>query len=161
MYRTGHSLIKDKMKELHAPFAGEMSGHLFFADEYYGYDDALYAAARFVRMLAAQEKPLAELVDELPRYYATPETRVACPEEQKFPIVAEMGAYFGDAGYEVIDVDGARVNFEGGWGLIRASNTQPVLVLRFEAQTPERLQEIKGTVLQKLHEIAPQIRVPL
>ena len=160
MYKTGHSLIKAKMKEMHAPLAGEMSGHIFFADEFPGYDDALYATCRFARLLAAQDKSLAELVDELPVYYSTPETRVDCPEEKKFEIVAQMTAYF-KAHYDVIDIDGVRILFGDGWGLIRASNTQPVLVLRFEAQTPERLEEIKGIVLGKLNEIAPEIEVPL
>jgi len=160
MYKTGHSLIKNKMKSLHAPLAGEMSGHIFFADEYLGYDDALYATARFARLLAGQDKPLAVLIDELPRYYSTPETRVDCPEEQKFSIVEQMATYF-KANYDVIDVDGVRILFGDGWGLLRASNTQPVLVLRFEAQTPERLEEIKGIVLKKLLEIAPAVKVPL
>ena len=160
MYKTGHSLIKAKMKELHAPLAGEMSGHLFFADEYYGYDDALYASARLVRLLAAQDRSLVELIDALPRYYATPETRVECAEEAKFAIVSEMAARFGGE-YEVNDIDGIRVLFGDGWGLIRASNTQPVLVLRFEARTPERLDEIQALVLAKLREIAPDVHVPL
>jgi phosphomannomutase/phosphoglucomutase len=160
MYKTGHSLIKNKMKTAHAPLAGEMSGHLFFADQYYGYDDALYAAARFVRLLAAQAKPLSGLVDELPHYDATPETRVECPEERKAEIVEEMVRYF-QARYKVNTIDGARILFGDGWGLIRASNTQPVLVLRFEARTPERLEEIKGRVLSKLQEIAPEVEVPL
>jgi phosphomannomutase/phosphoglucomutase len=137
-----------------------MSGHIFFADEYLGYDDALYATARFARLLAGQNKPLEALIDELPRYYSTPETRVDCPEEQKFAIVEQMTAYF-KANYDVIDVDGVRILFGDGWGLLRASNTQPVLVLRFEAQTPERLEEIKGIVLKKLLEIAPEVKVPL
>jgi phosphomannomutase/phosphoglucomutase len=160
MYKTGHSLIKNKMKEDHAPLAGEMSGHLFFADQYFGYDDALYAAARFVRLLAAQQKPLSELIDELPQYFATPETRVECPEERKAQIVEEMVRYF-QARYEVNTIDGARILFGDGWGLIRASNTQPVLVLRFEARTPERLDEIKRIVLSRLKEVAPGVDVPL
>jgi phosphomannomutase/phosphoglucomutase len=160
MYKTGHSLIKSKLKETHAPLAGEMSGHLFFADEYLGYDDALYAACRFVRSLAAQDKPLDEWIVELPRYYATPEIRVDCPEELKFGIVQEVGAYFRER-YNVIDVDGVRILFGDGWGLLRASNTQPVLVLRFEARTPERLQEIQQIVAFRLREVAPGVRVPL
>jgi phosphomannomutase/phosphoglucomutase len=160
MYKTGHSLIKAKMKEIGAPLAGEMSGHTFFADEFPGYDDALYATCRFARLLAAQGKSLAELVDELPVYYATPEVRVDCPEEKKVAIVEQMTAYF-KAHYDANDIDGVRILFGDGWGLIRASNTQPVLVLRFEAQTPERLQEIQEIVLAKLHEIAPEVEVPL
>ena len=160
MYKTGHSLIKAKMKEIHAPLAGEMSGHIFFADEWYGFDDALYSTCRFARLLAAQDKTLSELMDELPVYYSTPETRVDCPEEKKFDVVSKMAAYFKAQG-PVIDIDGVRVLFGDGWGLIRASNTQPVLVLRFEAQTPERLEAIKGIVLNKLREIAPEVQVPL
>ena len=160
MYRTGHSLIKAKMKEMHAPLAGEMSGHLFFADEYLGYDDALYASCRLARLVAAQPKSLSELVDELPRYYSTPETRVDCPEDRKFEIVQQVAAYFRER-YEVIDIDGVRVLFGDGWGLLRASNTQPVLVLRCEAQTEERLQEIVGILGSKLHEIAPEVEVPM
>ncbi|MBN1583415.1 MAG: phosphomannomutase/phosphoglucomutase [Anaerolineae bacterium] len=160
MYKTGHSLIKTKMKEMHAPLAGEMSGHLFFADEYWGYDDALYATCRFVRLLAAQEKSLVELVDELPRYYSTPETRVDCPEDKKFEIVSQMAAYFKER-YDAIDIDGVRILFGDGWGLLRASNTQPVLVLRFEAQSPQRLQAIQEIVVTKLREIAPEIRVSI
>jgi phosphomannomutase/phosphoglucomutase len=148
------------MKEIHAPLAGEMSGHIFFADEWYGFDDALYSTCRFARLLAAQDKTLGELVDELPVYYATPETRVPCPEEKKFALVEELSAYF-KSQYKVIDIDGVRVQFEGGWGLIRASNTQPVLVLRFEAQTPERLREIQDVVLSKLRDVAPGVEVPL
>ena len=160
MYRTGHSLIKNKMKELHAPLAGEMSGHIFFADEYFGYDDALYASCRVVRLVAAQQKSLSALVDELPRYYSTPEMRVDCLEEKKFEIVQQVAAYFCQR-YEVIDVDGVRVLFGDGWGLLRASNTQPVLVLRCEAQTEQRLQEIVGILVDKLHDIAPEIEVPM
>jgi phosphomannomutase/phosphoglucomutase len=160
MYKTGHSLIKARMKEIHAPLAGEMSGHIFFADEWYGFDDALYATCRFARFLAAQDKTLVELMDELPVYYATPETRVECPEELKFDVVQEMAARLRTHG-QVIDIDGVRVQYDDGWGLIRASNTQPVLVLRFEAQTPERLAEIKDSVLAELRQVAPEIRVPL
>jgi phosphomannomutase/phosphoglucomutase len=159
MYRTGHSLIKNKMKEMHAPLAGEMSGHIFFSDEYLGYDDALYASCRFARMLAAQDKSLSALLDELPRYYATPETRVDCPDDKKFGIVDEITRFF-KARYPVIDIDGVRILFGDGWGLLRASNTQPVLVMRFEARTPERLLEIQRLVVDRLHQIAPQVQVP-
>jgi len=159
MYRTGHSLIKNKMKEMHAPLAGEMSGHLFFSDEYFGYDDALYASCRFARMLAAQDKPLSALLDELPRYYATPETRVDCPDDRKFGIVDEIARFFKER-YSVIDIDGVRILFGDGWGLLRASNTQPVLVMRFEARTPERLAEIQRLVVDRLHQIAPEVQVP-
>ncbi len=148
-YRTGHSLIKAKMKELHAPFTGEMSGHMFFADEYYGYDDAFYAAGRLLRLLSESHRPLSAIVDELPRYYSTAETRVPCPDEVKFDVVKKLQDFFRDK-YEVIDVDGVRVLFGDGWGLVRASNTQPVLVARCEAKTPERLEEIAATMKEAM-----------
>ncbi len=143
MWKTGHSLIKEKMKELHAPIAGEMSGHMFFTEGFYGHDDALYGAARLLRIVAAAGKPVREMLADVPTFVATPELRVDCPEERKFGIVEEAVRHFRDR-YEVIDVDGARVLFGDGWGLIRASNTQPVLVTRYEARTAERLQEIRG-----------------
>ncbi|WP_242839639.1 phosphomannomutase/phosphoglucomutase [Desulfofundulus thermocisternus] len=139
--RTGHSLIKARMRELNAPFTGEMSGHMFFADEYYGYDDALYATGRLLRILSNTEKPLSLLLADVPQYYSTAETRVPCPDEVKFAVVEQLVKEF-QRQFEVIDVDGARVLFEDGWGLVRASNTQPVLVARCEARTPEGLQRI-------------------
>nr|WP_310795010.1 hypothetical protein [Desulfofundulus thermocisternus] len=139
--RTGHSLIKARMRELNAPFTGEMSGHMFFADEYYGYDDALYATGRLLRILSNTEKPLSLLLAGIPQYYSTAETRVPCPDEVKFAVVEQLVKEF-QRRFEVIDVDGARVLFEDGWGLVRASNTQPVLVARCEARTPEGLQRI-------------------
>lgn len=154
-YRTGHSLIKAKMKELHAPFTGEMSGHIFFADEYYGYDDAFYAAGRLLRLLSNSGRPLSEMVNDLPRYYSTAETRVPCPDEEKFGVVKKLQDFFRGK-HEVIDVDGVRVLFGDGWGLVRASNTQPVLVARCEAKTPERLKEIAGTMKEAL-EMYPQV----
>ncbi len=153
MWKTGHSLIKEKMKELHSPLAGEMSGHLFFADEYFGYDDAIYASCRLIRLLSRSGKGIRELLSDVPVYYSTPETRVACPEEKKFGIVEEVARFF-KRDYETIDVDGVRVLFGDGWGLVRASNTQPALVLRFEATTPERLEEIQKLVVDKLEEIS-------
>ncbi len=156
-YRTGHSLIKAKMKELHAPFTGEMSGHMFFADEYYGYDDAFYAAGRLLRLLSGAGRPLSAMVEELPRYYSTAETRVPCPDGAKFEVVKKLQDFFRTR-HEVIDVDGVRVLFGDGWGLVRASNTQPVLVARCEAKTPERLEEIAAAVKEALTmhpEVAP------
>jgi phosphomannomutase/phosphoglucomutase len=141
-YKTGHSLIKAKMKELGAVFTGEMSGHMFFADEYYGYDDALYAAGRLLRLLTKTDQKLSQLLADVPRYYNTPEIRVNCADEVKFEIVRKVTAEFKHR-YEVVDVDGARVLFGDGWGLIRASNTQPVLVLRAEAKTREALVHIE------------------
>jgi phosphomannomutase/phosphoglucomutase len=152
MWKTGHSLIKEKMKELQSPLAGEMSGHLFFADEYYGYDDAIYAACRLLRLISREGKRLSELLSDVPEYYSTPETRVPCSEESKFRIVEEVAQHFRQE-YDTIDVDGVRVLFGDGWGLVRASNTQAVLVLRFEATTPERLEEIKSLVMDRLDQI--------
>ncbi len=154
-YRTGHSLIKAKMKELGAVFAGEMSGHMFFADEYYGYDDAIYAAARLLRILSNTPKRLSALLEDVPRYYATPEIRVDCPDDSKFEIVRRATDVF-KRDHTVIDVDGARVLFEDGWGLIRASNTQPVLVLRVEAKTQRGLEMIKQAIEHVLKQF-PQI----
>ena len=153
MYRTGHSLIKEKMKSSGAPLAGEMSGHLFFADEYYGYDDAVYSAARLLRYVAAQGKTIEQMLADVPKFYSTPEIRVDCPDHEKFEAVARITQYYKQR-YDVIDVDGVRVLFGDGWGLIRASNTQPVLVLRFEAKTPERLKAIKQEMLNKLAEVS-------
>ncbi|TKJ28436.1 MAG: phosphomannomutase [Chloroflexi bacterium B3_Chlor] len=158
MWRTGHSFIKKKMKEENSPLAGEMSGHLFFADEYYGYDDAIYASLRLARLLSRSDKTISEMLADVPKYYSTPEIRVDCPDEEKFRVVTVLAEYFKER-YEVIDVDGARILFGDGWGLVRASNTQPVLVLRFEARTPERLQEIKQIVLSKLSETA-SVEIP-
>ena len=142
MWRTGHSLIKDKMRELNAPVAGEMSGHMFFAEGFYGHDDALYGAARLLRIVADAGKSVAELLGDVPKFVSTPEIRVDCPDEQKFTIVEEAVKHFKQS-HEVIDVDGARVLFGDGWGLIRASNTQPILVTRYEARSQERLTAIQ------------------
>ena len=142
MWKTGHSLIKDKMKETGAPIAGEMSGHMFFGEGFYGHDDALYGGARLLRIVADSGKSVTELLADVPKYVSTPEIRVDCPDEKKFSIVASAAAYF-KSRYDVIDVDGVRVLFGDGWGLIRASNTQPVLVTRYEALTPARLDAIR------------------
>ena len=143
-YKTGHSLIKAKMREVGAPFTGEMSGHFFFADEYFGFDDAPYAAARLLKILARSKQTLSELLAGIPRLYSTPETRIPCEEERKGDVVRHVVESFRREGHEVIDVDGARVQFPFGWGLIRASNTQPVLVARCEARSPAELKEIAG-----------------
>lgn len=143
MWKTGHSLIKDKMKETHAPIAGEMSGHMFFEEGFYGHDDALYAAARVLRILADAGQSIDALLADVPHFVSTPEIRVDADDAVKFDIVADAVAHF-RARYDVIDVDGVRVLFGDGWGLIRASNTQPVLVLRFEARSETRLAEIRG-----------------
>jgi phosphomannomutase / phosphoglucomutase len=145
MWKTGHSLMKEKMKETGAPLAGELSGHICFADDYYGFDDALYAACRLVDLLARSAPPLSRLRDGIPRYVSTPEIRVDVEESEKFGIV-ERAVRFFSRDHEVVSVDGARVLFDGGWGLLRASNTQPVLVLRYEAETDEQLEAIRAAM---------------
>ena len=142
MWKTGHSLIKEKMRELGAPVAGEMSGHMFFTEGFYGHDDALYGAARLLRIIADSGKGVSELLADVPDFVSTPEIRVDVAEEIKFQLVDEAAKHF-RATHDVIDVDGVRVLFGDGWGLIRASNTQPVLVLRFEARSEERLRAIR------------------
>jgi phosphomannomutase / phosphoglucomutase len=143
MWKTGHSLIKDKMKETHAPVAGEMSGHMFFSEGFYGHDDALYGAARLLRILAAGKQTIKQALADVPDYVSTPEIRIEVPEELKFGLVENAVAHF-RAKHDVIDVDGVRVLFGDGWGLIRASNTQPVIVARYEALTAGRLKAIRG-----------------
>jgi phosphomannomutase/phosphoglucomutase len=143
MWKTGHSLIKDKMKETHAPIAGEMSGHMFFSESFYGHDDALYGAARLLRILAAGKQTIKQALADVPDFVSTPEIRIEVDEEKKFALVDRAVAHF-KARHKVIDVDGVRVLFGDGWGLIRASNTQPVIVARYEAQSPERLAAIRG-----------------
>jgi phosphomannomutase/phosphoglucomutase len=145
MWKTGHSLIKAKMKEAGAALAGEMSGHMFFADRYYGYDDALYAACRLIEIVADAGRPLSSLLADLPRTIATPEIRFDCPDEIKFEVVRIAAAEL-RARHQTVDVDGVRVLFAAGWGLVRASNTQPVLVMRFEAATAEQLDEYRAEV---------------
>lgn len=145
MWKTGHSLIKKKMKEEGAELAGEMSGHMFFADRYLGYDDATYASCRLLEILSRTDKPLSALLSDVPKTFTTPEIRVECPDSRKFAVVDKITAYFKDR-YNVIDIDGVRVLFGDGWGLVRASNTQPALVLRFEAESQARLAEIQALV---------------
>ena len=145
MWKTGHSLIKEKMRETGAPIGGELSGHLYFADDYYGFDDALYAACRLLALLAASDRPLSGLVETLPSYCSTPELRIDVAEEAKFDLVERAREHFA-RDREVVDLDGARVMFGDGWGLLRASNTQPVVVARYEAETEERLAEIRETM---------------
>ena len=142
MWKVGHSLIKNKMKEEKAVLAGEMSGHLFFAERYFGYDDAIYAGARLLEILTKKRESIKDLLSDVPKMVSTPEIRLDCPDERKFQVVAELAKEFKEQ-YQVIDVDGARVLFERGWGLVRASNTQPVLVFRFEAQDEDQLEEIQ------------------
>lgn len=157
MWKTGHSLIKAKMKEEGMPLGGEMSGHIFFKDGFYGFDDGIYVSLRLTQYLSSQRKSLAELVDSLPQYVSTPEIRIGCPDDDKFHVVEKMKEDFKKA-YRVVDVDGARVEFGDGWGLIRVSNTQPILVLRFEAKTQSRLDEIQRLFKEKLMDF-PSVHV--
>ncbi|MGH7522057.1 MAG: phosphomannomutase/phosphoglucomutase [Gemmatimonadales bacterium] len=145
MWKTGHSFIKMKMKEIGAPLAGEMSGHMFFGGDWYGFDDALFAAARLLAYVAKEGGPLSRLLADLPKTYATPELRVDCPDEQKFDVVQQAAAHFA-ARYPVFTLDGVRITFPEGWGLLRASNTQPVLVMRFEATSPKALDAYRSEV---------------
>lgn len=152
VWKTGHSLIKTKMKETGALLAGEMSGHLFFADRYFGFDDAIYASLRLLEILAHDPRPLSAMLADVPKTFTTPELRVDCPDAIKFQVVAAVTKHFKGAGKTVLDIDGARVSFgdaKGGpptWGLVRASNTGPVLVMRFEAGSAEELDAIRGEV---------------
>jgi phosphomannomutase/phosphoglucomutase len=152
MWKTGHSLIKQKMGELNCKFGGEMSGHIFFADDYFGYDDALYVGARLVQLLSRTDKKLSDLKAEIPVYYSTPEMRMEAENDQeKFRIAKKAIAYFSE-NYNCNTVDGVRIKFGDGWGLVRSSNTQPVIVCRFEANSLERKDEIMNLVLGKLKE---------
>jgi phosphomannomutase/phosphoglucomutase len=153
MWKTGHSLIKAKMKETHAELAGEMSGHMFFADRYYGYDDALYAACRLMEIVAQSGRPLSAHLADLPRTVTTPEIRFDCPDEIKFDVVERVAAVL-RARHKTLDVDGVRVLFPHGWGLVRASNTQPVLVMRFEATSLDLLAEYR----REVEEVVEQAR---
>jgi len=152
MWKTGHSLIKEKMKEEKAELAGEMSGHMFFADRYFGYDDAVYASCRLIEILSRTGKTVSELLSDVPPTYSTPEIWVACPDHIKFRVVEKLTDALRKE-YHIIDIDGVRIVFEDGWGLVRASNTQPALVLRFEALSRERLEEIKRMVEDRLENI--------
>jgi len=145
MWKTGHSLIKAKMKEEKAALAGEMSGHIFFADRYLGYDDAVYASCRLLELIADAGKPISALLSDIPKTFTTPEIRVECPDDKKFDLVKRVTEYFRKT-HKVVDIDGVRVLFDDGWGLVRASNTQPALVMRFEAMSEDRLAEIRKLV---------------
>jgi phosphomannomutase / phosphoglucomutase len=160
MWLTGHSLIKKKLQEEQAVLAGEMSGHLFFADGYFGYDDAIYASCRLLQILDRAGAPLSSLLADLPTTYSTPEIRVTCADEDKFQVVEQLKARFQQEGLarEVITIDGARIVVPDGWGLVRASNTQPALVLRFEATTPERLEAIQTFMMEKLRDF-PSVKL--
>ena len=152
IYKTGHSLIKAKMKEIDAVFTGEMSGHMFFADDYYGFDDALYAGARLISLLSKSDQTITEMLSDVPRYYSTPEIRLPSTDTEKFEIVAKVLQHFRTQ-YEVIDIDGARIIFPHGWGLVRASNTGPEIIFRCEGDTPAARDEIKDTMFEYMKEI--------
>lgn len=163
MWKTGHSLLKGKLKEEKAILAGEMSGHIFFADRFFGYDDAIYASLRLVEILLKEGKGVRKLLSDVPKTYSTPEIRVECPEEEKFKVVEKAVSFFKDLDVSqlpphlkikgLVTIDGVRVIFDDGWALVRASNTQPALVLRFEAESKERLEEIKGVMEEVLANI--------
>ncbi len=157
MWKAGHSIIKARMKETNALLAGEMSGHIFFADRFYGFDDATFAGARLLELLSKSRQPLSALLSDLPKLYSTPELRIACTDETKFDVVAKIARHFA-RGHEVLTIDGARIIFDHGWGLVRASNTQAILVLRFEADTETHLASIQKIVESKVSEI---IRIDL
>jgi phosphomannomutase/phosphoglucomutase len=152
MWKTGHSLIKQKLQEENAALAGEMSGHMFFNDRYFGFDDAIYASFRLLEIVSREGRGLGAMLADLPHTESTPEIRVDCPDDRKFEVVRQAAAYF-RAHYETLELDGARVTFPGGWGLVRASNTQPALVLRFEADNAKRLREIQDLFERKLSEL--------
>ena len=152
MYKTGHSLIKSKMKAEEALLAGEMSGHIFFNDRYFGYDDAIYSSMRLIEIMSRHKGTLSSLLADIPVYYTSPEIRLESADREKFGVVEKIGEYFKDR-HEVIDIDGARIVFDDGWGLVRASNTQPVLVLRFEARSEARLKAITAEVTAALSDV--------
>ena len=151
MCAAGHSIIKGEMKKEKALLAGEMSGHMFFADEYFGYDDAIYAACRFIQILSESGKSVSQLLDDVPKTFSTPEIRVDCPDDEKFEVVKKIAADL-KKDFKTVDIDGVRIIYEHGWGLVRASNTQPVLVLRFEADSEENLNYVKNIIESKLKE---------
>ncbi len=158
MWRVGHSLIKARMAETGALLGGEMSGHLFFRHRWFGFDDAIYASLRFIEVLSHYDGPASSLLADVPRTVATPEIRVDCPDEVKFRVVEVLTAQYKAAGYPVVDVDGARVRFSEGWGLVRASNTQPVLVFRFEARSEQALSAIRDEMLARAEAVRQSIQ---
>jgi len=152
MWKAGHSLIKQKMKETGALLGGEMSGHIFFADKFFGYDDAIYASLRLLEIMGNNNKPLSEYLKDLPKLYSTPEIRIDCPDNVKFQVVKRLTEYY-KSKYKVIDIDGVRAVFNDGWGLVRPSNTGPILVLRFEAESEDALERIQKMVTKDLTDI--------
>ena len=159
IWKTGHSLIKQKMKELGCKFGGEMSGHIFFADDYFGYDDAIYVSARVMQMLSRQKRKLSDLVSELPQYHSTPEIRLNCSNDQEKFKINEKAKIFFKENYDCIDIDGVRVKFSNGWGLVRASNTQPVIVCRFESKSEEHTKEIQELIFKKIKDFG-EVEIP-
>jgi phosphomannomutase/phosphoglucomutase len=156
MYKTGHSLIKAKMKQEHAELAGEMSGHMFFADRYYGYDDAIYATCRLLEIVSKSGKPLSYQLQGIPKLVSTPELRIDCPDDQKFRLVEKVAEIYRKQ-RQIVDIDGVRVQFQEGWGLVRASNTQPILVMRFEAANKDLLDRYKNEVEQILEQAKTEL----
>jgi phosphomannomutase / phosphoglucomutase len=150
MYKTGHANIKNYMKEIGVKFAGEMSGHVFMADRYLGFDDAIYVSCRFIEIVSQTAIPVSQYLADQPKMYNTPELHLSCADDRKFDIVGKVCQAFKDDGLDVNDIDGARITFDDGWGLVRASNTTPVLVMRFEAETEERMLQIQKMVEDKV-----------
>ena len=146
MYKTGHANIKSKMQELGLKVSGEMSGHVFLGDRYLGYDDAIYVCCRFVEIMSKLDKPVSRFLEDQPKMFNTPEMHIKSTDDQKFKVVEKVKNSFLEEGYEINDIDGMRITFADGWGLCRASNTTPVIVVRFEAETEERLHEIQGLI---------------
>jgi len=157
MWKAGHSLIKAKMKEEHAELAGEMSGHIFFKHRYFGFDDAVYSSARLLEILTHEPQKLSALLADVPKTFSTPELRMDTVEEKKFELVKRATEALRAAGHSLVDVDGVRVTFPDGWGLIRASNTQPILVLRYEARTEQRLGEIRKLIEETLAKVQREV----
>jgi phosphomannomutase/phosphoglucomutase len=153
MWKTGHSLIKTKMKEIDAVLAAEMSGHVFFKDRFFGFDDAIYSSCRLLEILSGTEKKIPDLLAGVPLTQTTPEMRMDCPDEIKFEVVNRAKLAFKAQNLEINDVDGVRIIFQDGWGLVRASNTQPILALRYEAETAERLDQIRDLIESTLDRV--------
>jgi phosphomannomutase/phosphoglucomutase len=149
MWKAGHSLIKQKMKETGAILGGEMSGHIFFADKFFGFDDAIYSSLRLLEIMGKGDRPLSEYLSDVPKTYSTPEIRIECADDVKFNVVKKLTDYY-KGKFKVIDIDGVRILLNDGWGLVRSSNTQPILVLRFEGQSEEALKRIQGMVMEDL-----------
>jgi phosphomannomutase/phosphoglucomutase len=159
VWKSGHSFIKDKLHEEGALFAGESSGHIFFADHYFGYDDAIYASCRLLELLSRSDQSLSQLMGTVPRLFTSPEERPHCPDDKKFQVVKDIETAFRQDGYQLATVDGVRIEFPKGWGLVRASNTEAVLSLRFEAMTADDLESYREIVWEKLAEIGQQYDV--